>query len=421
MKLVTTITTATAMALALGATAAQAQALRDAAAEFDPVSQPADWAYMQRTGAGCVTPGSLLSVGYNPAPGLSGYVTGPIPVVARNTSAGQVTFSTIKIDAGKLLMHPGTRGECAVVRFKAPSAGSYLVSITMKAVDFVQPNVVRAYVFGSGAPGTAVGGAETLNAAGSYGATKTFTRMVSVIGANRFIDVALDDGANPDPQGAFRFDSTQMEIAIRREGGPGNGNGNAGGNGSGNGGGVGGGGGGGNEGVAGMPVLNCAKVQGNPVSVNLSTGQPGWTLKLPNGNASAIALTPSMVPSPWTAVPGAQWVGPQGAPQTPGAYVYETRVRVLKCPNGQAAKLTAQFRADNVGTLTLINPAGAVIATMNQAGTANYGFLPASLSPAGGPGFHGWTASANGIYTIRMAVQNSDGPTGVAASIVLSR
>lgn len=170
-----------------------------------------------------------------------------------------------------------------------------------------------------------------------------------------------------------------------------------------------------------LPVLNCSQSQNNPASVNLSTGQPGWTLKLPNGSASAIVPTPNMVPSPWTAVPGAQWVGPQGAPQTAGTFTYETKVRVLKCPNGNPAKLTAQFRADNRGTLTLIDPAGNAVTTMNQAGTPNYGFLPASLSPASPPGVYSWSAPTNGIYTVRMTVQNSGGPTGVAANALLTR
>lgn len=385
---------------ALSAVSAQAQ-VRDAAAEFTANTPPADWSYMQRTGTGCISPGSTLPAGYNPAAGLVGYVAGPIPLVAKNTNSSQSGFSSMKVDAGKLWLHPGTHGECAVVRFKAPSAGTYTVAVTMKAADFASPNDVRAYVFGSGAPGAAVGSAEVLNAAGVFGATKSFSRTVSVQGANRFIDVALDDGGNPDPQGSFRFDSTQMDIVIERQGRP-NGNGEA-------------------EQGNGIPVLNCSQSPNNPVSINLSSGQPGWTLKLPNGSASTIAPTPSMVPSPWTAVPGAQWVGPQGAPTTPGLFVYETKVRVLKCPNGQPAKITASFRADNIGTLTLLDPTGSPVTSMAQAGTANYGFLQASLSPSNGPGVHSWSAPINGIYTIRMTVQNSGGPTGMATNVVLTR
>lgn len=170
-----------------------------------------------------------------------------------------------------------------------------------------------------------------------------------------------------------------------------------------------------------VPVLNCSQSQNNTPSLDLSTGQPGWTLKLPNGAVGVIVPTPNMVPSPWTAVPGAQWVGPQGAARTVGTFTYETRVRVLKCPNGNPAKLSVQFRADNLGTLTLIDPAGNTVTTMNQAGTPNYGFLPASLSPASPPGVYSWTPSANGIYTVRMTVQNIGGPTGVAANVILSR
>lgn len=178
-----------------------------------------------------------------------------------------------------------------------------------------------------------------------------------------------------------------------------------------------------------LPVLNCSQSQNNPASVNLSSGQPGWTLKMPNGSGSAIVAATTMVPSPWTAVPGAQWVSPAPAPTQPGVYVnqpsgdhvYETKVRILKCPKGEPAKLSAQFRADNRGTLTLIDPSGVIVKTMNQAGTPNYGFLQGSLSPAGAPGVHSWSPSANGIYTVRMTVQNSSGPSGMAANVVLTR
>lgn len=379
--------------IALLASPALAQSTWDAAADFTPSAPPPNWSYLQRTGAGCVATGAALPAGYNPGPGLQGYIAGPIPLVAKNTGTADASFSTVTIEAGKLWMHPGTRGECAVLRFKAPAPGTYQVAIVMKAVDRASPNVVRGYVFGSSAPGTPVGPAELLNAGGAYGTSKSFTRTVTVSGANPYIDFALDDGANPDPQGPFRFDSTQISMVVTgRE--PAGEN---------------------------VPVLNCSQSAVNPASVNRSTGGAGWTLKLPSGMASNIVPTPGMVPSPWSAVPGAQWVGPQGAPQTAGVFTYETKVRVLKCPNGAPAKLTAQFRADNRGTLTLLDPSGAVIATMNQAGTPNYGFLPASLSPGGAPGVHTWTAPSNGIYTVRLTVQNSGGPTGVAANVVFTR
>jgi hypothetical protein len=375
---------------------AQAQSW-DAAANFTPASPPTNWAYVQRTGAGCVAPGIALSPTYAPVPGLQGYIAGQNTIVAKNTTNAAIAFSSVTIDGGALLMHPGTRGECAVLRFKAPGPGTYQVAIKMTAIDRASPNDVRGYIFASSAPGSAVGGAELLSAAGQFGASKSFSRSVTVTGSNPYVDFALDDGGNNDPLGPFRFDSTSISMVVT--GRPDTDGGNGG----------------------GIPVLSCSKSAANPATVDVSTGKPGWTLKLPNGAASAIVQTPSMVPSPWTAVPGAQWVGPQGAPTASGNYVYETRVRVLKCPNGEPARINAQFRADNRGTLSVIDPGGTPITTMNQAGTPNYGFLPASLSPSGAPGVHSWSAPVNGIYTIRLTVANSGGPTGVAANVVLTR
>lgn len=170
-----------------------------------------------------------------------------------------------------------------------------------------------------------------------------------------------------------------------------------------------------------VPVLKCTKNGSNVTTLDLSTGQPGWALQLPGNTPGALAPMPNMVPSPWSAVPGAQWVGPQGATQAAGAYVYETKVSVLQCANNRPAKLKAQFRADNVGKLELIDPSGNVVTAMNQAGTPNYGFLPASLSPASAPGLYTWNVPATGVYTVRMTVHNSAGPTGVAANVILSR
>lgn len=364
------------------------------------------WKAGYRAGPACANVGGMLTTPYNPAPGISGlaFTSPEIPLVARNTTSAPVTFSSVTVPANSLFMHPGTKGECATLRFKAQIGGQYTINGSMASIDNASPNEVRGYIYGPG--GALLQGPIVLNSNNVTGTTVAWPTVTINLAANQTIDFALDEGTNIDPLGPFRFDSTKVTMTLVRKGGPGNGdngdNSEA-------------------ENGGNIPVLSCSKSQNNPVQVNLSTGQPGWTLKLPNGSPSSIVPTPSMVPSPWTAVAGAQWVGPQGAPQAAGNYVYETRVRVLRCPDGRPARIKAQFRADNIGTLTLLDPAGGVISTMNQTGTYNYGFLPASLSPANGPGVFSWVVPTNGIYTIRMSVQNSGGPTGLAANVVVSR
>lgn len=351
------------------------------------------WVYGQRSGTTCGTLGAQMTSAYNQFPGATGYSGSSsqqfIPLVAKTGSAALVA-STVNIPANTVWMHPGADDVCASLGYKA-APGGYVVQVTMKPVDTTGPNHVRGYLYVGGVLQGAV--EDLMASAGS----RSFSRSVSITSPG-LIEFVLDAGGEPN---GFYFDSTSIDMTVTRRGDPGDGNGGSGGD--------------------NYPVLTCSQRQNSPASVNLSTGQSGWTLKLPSGVTSSIVPTPNMVPSPWTAVPGAQWVGPQGDPQASGNYVYETKVRVLKCPNGSPAKITAQFRADNRGTLTLLDPAGITLTTMNQAGTPNYGFLPGSLSPASAPGVHTWSASTNGIYTVRMTVQNSGGPTGLAANIVLSR
>ena len=164
----------------------------------------------------------------------------------------------------------------------------------------------------------------------------------------------------------------------------------------------------------GLPVLNCSNSKVNPPQVAMPTGQAGWSLKNPAG--ATVAINPASNVA-WSAVAGAQWIGPGGPLAANGTWTYTNRVRINACPNGQAAKLTASWRADNTGTLRVKDAGGVVLSTGNQAGTPNYGFLPASLSnhtfvfPVG----------ASGVYTIEFAVQNTSGPTGLAGAVTLTR
>lgn len=137
------------------------------------------------------------------------------------------------------------------------------------------------------------------------------------------------------------------------------------------------------------------------------TGQPGWTLIGPTG---AVGIVPAGNVS-WSAVAGAQWVGPN-APSVIGLYTYTARVRINACPKGRPAQIAVTYRADNIGTL-FING----VQAQTQTGTYNYGFLPASLTtktivlPVG----------TSGVQTIELRVQNTSGPTGLAANVKVTR
>ena len=156
-----------------------------------------------------------------------------------------------------------------------------------------------------------------------------------------------------------------------------------------------------------VAVLNCSNSANNPAHVDLSTGQPGWTLTGPSGPA-AIVLASNVA---WSAVAGAPWIGP-AAPAVIGVYTYKTQVRINPCPKGRAARIAVTYRADNIGTLFVGG-----VQQQAQLGTYNYGFLPASLTtktvvlPVG----------TSGIQTIELRVQNTGGPTGLAANVQVTR
>ena len=156
-----------------------------------------------------------------------------------------------------------------------------------------------------------------------------------------------------------------------------------------------------------VAVLNCSNSANNPAHVDLSTGQPGWTLTGPSGPA-AIVLASNVA---WSAVAGAPWIGP-AAPAVIGVYTYKTQVRINPCPKGRAARIAVTYRADNIGTLFVGG-----VQHQAQLGTYNYGFLPASLTtktvvlPVG----------TSGIQTIELRVQNTGGPTGLAANVQVTR
>jgi hypothetical protein len=190
-----------------------------------------EWSYMKRVSPGCVGPATLLPFNYTGPSGTNfigkqGVNTPTIvPLVAKNlASSGVTVYSTAQIPAGALWLHPGettaspgsfSGGSCAVVRFKAPMAGKFRVKGSVQSVD-VGANTVRGYIFAGN--NTAVGGPLTLT--GPMGTSLDFDKIVTITGANKWIDFALDDG------GSYYNDSTKLTLTISKCRGDGNGGSN---------------------------------------------------------------------------------------------------------------------------------------------------------------------------------------------------
>ena len=214
----------TKISLLAGALASATAALAAPITAWDAASGfgAPEWAYMQRGGSGCTGPASLLGFNYAAPSGTS--FTGRqgvntpviVPLVAKNLAASGVTvYSSAQIPANAMWLHPGETGQnasCAVVRFNAPMAGKFRVKGSMQSID-TGANTVRGYIFAGS--NSAVGGPLTLT--GPMGTSLTFDKIVTITGANKWIDFALDDG------GSYYNDSTRLNLTITKCRGDGNG------------------------------------------------------------------------------------------------------------------------------------------------------------------------------------------------------
>lgn len=174
----------------------------------------APWSYMQRAGAGCMGADTPLAFPYTGPTGTN--FTGRqgvntpviVPLVAKNLAAtGTTVYSSAQIPAGAVWLHPGEtgpNGQCAVVRFNAPMAGTYRIKGLIRSVD-VGANRVNGYIIVNNVK---IAGPIALS--GPMGSQMPFDQTITIVGMPRTIDFALDDG------GRYYNDSTQLEMTISR-------------------------------------------------------------------------------------------------------------------------------------------------------------------------------------------------------------
>ena len=103
----------------------------DAAVDFSPTTNPNGvWTYgSTATLGGFFTSYTATSV----VAGLDYW--GTLPAVFHNPTASPINYATIVVGPGELGLHPGFSGEYSVVRFTAPSAGSYSLLGRFVGVD----------------------------------------------------------------------------------------------------------------------------------------------------------------------------------------------------------------------------------------------------------------------------------------------
>lgn len=148
---------------------------------------------------------------------LSGWVTG-LPIVAHNPALSSCTTGNLSLAPRAMLLHPGSAGESAVVRFKAPYSAQYHVSGQFYGID----------ANGSGTH-TKVGIVATLSALTYYSpysntitlnppsaapSTASFTSFYVMLKAGQFLDFTVKAGAG----NYYAYGSTGLNAVIERSG-----------------------------------------------------------------------------------------------------------------------------------------------------------------------------------------------------------
>lgn len=126
------------------------------------------------------------------------------PGVFQNISNGTaVYYGSVQMAPGQLAFHPGPGGEFSVVRFTAPTAGTYGLSASFVGVDFANGGTssdVNVVIDGTVVFTGLING---------YGASRYFATAMT-LGAGSFVDFAVGFGSN----GNWYSDSTGLEAEI---------------------------------------------------------------------------------------------------------------------------------------------------------------------------------------------------------------
>lgn len=154
--------------------------------------------------------------------------------------------------------------------------------------------------------------------------------------------------------------------------------------------------------ATGRPAIHlpcCQCVDGRRMRVRLNTRGAPWFVRSP-GSAAFLPVAAAGNAAWTTALGPAGWVGPQGAGQAPGAYIYELRVVMPRCLIRPAVRVAGRFAADNSATTTI-----------GSTTSSTPGFTTPAIRPFGGT----LAIAPGGTATIRITVRNNEGPTGLIA------
>jgi hypothetical protein len=135
---------------------------------------------------------------------------GSLPQVVKNSGASDFASGTVVIKAGELNFHPGAGGPGtdSIVRFLAPTAGTYTISGSFSRRDVTSSGDGSLASIFSNIGGVSTSLFSMTIANTSYGSSTTFGGLVVNLGAGDSIDFALNNA------GDFTFDSVALGATI---------------------------------------------------------------------------------------------------------------------------------------------------------------------------------------------------------------
>ena len=169
------------------------------AAPFDPAQQgpvATNFLYGYQAGGAftAYTAANFTPSGCLGSANVSCLTGGPSDFLGVYFASQDTPANTATLLASEVTLHPGANGELSVVRFVAPTAGSYSFTGAFRNVD--APN-------GNGVIFSSPGGSGTYAAGGS--SSFAFTRVLS---AGQFADFSIGNN------GGYSFDTTGLRLTV---------------------------------------------------------------------------------------------------------------------------------------------------------------------------------------------------------------
>jgi hypothetical protein len=178
----------------------------NAATDFSATQNPnGAWSY-----GWSVSQGAAFNLATNPftLSGLDGWNGGGSetnPAVSHNGTSSDITVGTVTVPAGGLILHPGSGGQNAIVRWTAPSTGDYQITGEFVGLDFEYPTTTDVAV----RHGPSELFSDFIN---SYDVPLPFSITRSVL-AGETIDFAVGYGSNA----SYTGDTTGLDVTISQE------------------------------------------------------------------------------------------------------------------------------------------------------------------------------------------------------------